>query len=204
MILWWLIPIVLIPFWLLQNATHEYSHASVLWWYKWNVQVIPLPHRTYKRDPAGKVLVYYPWQKRFWTADTDLKMSACYGIRTNEAEELPDPARSVMLGTPWLISYGLTLLATTCALGAQQPWLITIFLIWATCNCIDMCFNRWSLFKKDNINSTDWHNYNNDWWKITKLEGVSLWKARLSAIGNTSPTLLFLVLVIILKLLNLG
>ena len=199
--IWWLIPILAIPLWILQNIIHESSHATILWAYSHKTTIIPFPHRYTKVD--GERVFYYPWNKEFYNKDNGhLRLAGVYSIRTEHSTDLPDTAQSTMLGMPWMVSYFLALIGCTLAYGLEAPWLVTIFMMLVIYNCVDMCFNRWSLFRKDKKNSPDWKDYNNDWWRIHKLEKGKLWHSRLLALGNTLPPVILTILTFIAKVIS--
>jgi hypothetical protein len=156
---WWCVPLIIIPIWLITNATHEVlGHGVWLWLWKWNFKTYILPH--FYDSQTNQI--YYHWEKLDWLKKSQRPQTVtfyfarCDFIKTDASLIIPPLGYALIFIGPRLINTLIILLGFLLIEVLQiKDRIGTILAVWTIANLIDAAVGFSSIFSNLEKNSTD-------------------------------------------------
>lgn len=160
--IWWLMLLLAVPFWLMQNAIHEYSHGLMAKHWKYTIEKVRLYPDLVDKDKDGKIdKVYFAWIQFKKPEDREVNPTERGSI-----DIAPQLSNTAILTLSIMFRYVF--------FPDMWPWLASILALLAINQIVDASVNMSSLFKKEG---------GNDSWNFVKRWEINLKWARFGVIG---------------------
>jgi len=174
-LIWWCVPLVAIPLWLITNGTHEaLGHGVWVLPWKWRFKTYILAH--FYDSTTGETHNF--WTKWGWfkkdarPTGVSFYFARCDFIRTEQSQKIPDWGEALIYIGPRLVNtvfMAICLVLVHIVHAGHRAG--TILAVWYAANIVDAGVGFGSIFSCQRRDSTDL-------WRFQSYAGWNIWLVR--------------------------
>ena len=175
-LVWWCVPLFALPFWVITNASHEWSHGLAVLPWGWKFRTYILAHFFDTNDES----THHFWQKPGWLLDRPegvlFYFARCDFIRTDTSKTITDAGWAWINIAPRLMNsliIGLCFALIHVFNFSQR--VDTALAVWAACNIVDAFVGFGVIFYWKRRDLADlWRFQTKTGWNLWFVRGLSL------------------------------